>query len=119
MRIEDFKKEKGYTTWYYSPDGDFEFIIKGNEIEPSVKSYELAKNLAPILDSCSGKAINLLESFMRDKGKWHLCKADFDEASEHKECVFTLEYGFQAHENRHEYSCTGFTVCFSWPLPNH
>ncbi len=48
MRVEDFKREKGETTWYYSPDGDFEFIVEGTETKPNEQSFALARSLARI-----------------------------------------------------------------------
>ncbi|MEW8382918.1 MAG: hypothetical protein AB2704_13795 [Candidatus Thiodiazotropha taylori] len=118
MNIEQFKKEKNENAWFYSPDGDFEIFIKGNETEPDQDSYELVEKLMSILEECKAKAIHLLESFMKDEGIWHLCTASFVEAEEHKGCAFTLDFGFESNSNRHEYNYTGFLVCFSWPLSN-
>jgi hypothetical protein len=114
VNIEQFRKEIGENTWFYSPDGDFEIFIKGDEIGPNKDSFAWAEKLMPILEECKSKAIRLLESFMKDEGNWHLCTASFIETEEHKGCVFTLDFGFESNSNCHEYDYTGFLVCFSW-----
>jgi len=67
MNIDQFKKEKGEQSWFYSPDGDMEIFIKGDDSRPDIESFELAKKLMPILKECESKAIHLLESFMKDR----------------------------------------------------
>ena len=57
MNIEQFKKEKSENSWFYSPDGDFEVFIKGDEFGPDQESYGLAEKLMPILEECKSKAI--------------------------------------------------------------
>lgn len=118
MNIDQFKKEKGETSWFYSPDGELEIVIEGDDSGPDRESFILAERLMPILKDCESKAVHLLESFMKDKGDWELCTVSFVDVDMHKGCVFTLDFGFVSDQNRHEYNYTGFLVCFSWPLSN-
>ena len=77
----------------------------------------LAHLVVEHLDALSARAIKMLESFMRDSGKYDLVFIEVLAVKTDDGCDFSLEFQFVADRDPNEYSYTYFRVYFAHHKP--
>lgn len=97
--------------WYHKIT-QVEIVIEGDETRS-----QLAKRLMDELESISGQAIHLLESFMKDHGTFELSSIEVLPVKSEDGSNFSLRYTFTADHDCHEYGYTYFDVYFSQHQP--
>ena len=89
-----------------------EVTVHGDE-----SRMELARLVVEHLDELSARAIKMLESFMRDSGKYDLVFIEVLAGKTDDGCDFSLEFQFVADRDPNEYGYTYFTVYFAHRKP--
>jgi hypothetical protein len=87
-------------------------IVHGDE-----SRLRLARRVIDQRDAISARAVELLESFMRDRGEFDLSSIEVCAAKEPDGGDFSLSYDFTADRDPHEYGYTYFEVYFSCHEP--
>jgi len=106
FNLSELKPERGCTDWYCEAADGSSLLIHGTEQAPTPSSIEDARSILAQYETIKELAIKLLESFMKDRGRWFLSAIYVGPFS-------TQNDGFESDTNRHEYSSTGFTVNFT------
>ncbi|MFZ6768030.1 hypothetical protein ACO0LM_13295 [Undibacterium sp. Di26W] len=98
--------------WFFSFANDPEIMVRGNADTPDVVSVEQINCVIEHLESLALRAVQLLETFMKDKGAWHLTTIDCARKASMLECDFVLSFCFEAERDPYEYIYTYFDVGF-------
>ena len=97
--------------WYHVATG-VEIDIDGGELR-----RQLAERIVAELESLSKQAVDLLESFMKDRGEFVLASVEVLPTKSEDGSDFSLRYHFTADRDPHEYGYTYFDVYFSHHEP--
>jgi hypothetical protein len=81
-------------------------------VQGDASRFQLARRVIENWAAISDRAINLLESFMRDHGTFDLSSIEVFAEVTRKEGDFALRYTFIADRDPHEYNYTYFEVYF-------
>ena len=92
--------------------------VFGGDSGPDPNKLALANDILKNFDEVTQRAIELLEAFMKDRGRFVCGGLDLGLEAMRQECAFMLELGFTADRDPHEYGYTFFSVCFS-EHPDH
>lgn len=107
------RREKGTTNWFCEGEDGSELFMSGTDDGPLTSALADAALIISEYEQIKTKAISLLESFMKDRGSWYVGTTVVGPFQSPKDGDFTVELGFEADHNRHEYSYTGFKVHFT------
>lgn len=111
--LTKLKRDKLSTNWYCEAADGSELFVRGSEAGPDSDSVADASIVVSQYSRVKEQAIGLLESFMKDRGRWFLRTIVVGPFAAANEGDFKVELGFESDANRDEYSCTGFTVYFT------
>jgi hypothetical protein len=93
----------------YEDEAGVEVVVDG-----PVARRELARRVVAHCDSLAARAVQLLTSFMRDRGKFDLNSIEvFSTKRTEDGGDFSLRFCFTADQDPHEYGYTYFDVYFS------
>jgi|SRR5688572_22332281 len=106
-------RESGSTDWYCQGADGSELFVRGSEEGPNSESVADASIVVSQYRQVKEQAIGLLESFMKDRGKWFLNTVSVGPFAVASDGDFKVELGFESDANRYAYSYTGFTVYFT------
>jgi hypothetical protein len=84
-----------------------EVVVNGDE-----SRRQIARRVIEHREAISGQAVRLLESFMRDRGVFHLSSIEVFAEKTPDRGDFSLWYTFIADRDPHEYGYTYFEVYF-------
>lgn len=111
--LTKMRKEQGTTNWFCEGQDGSELFVGGTDEGPLASALTDATLIVSEYEQIKTKAISLLESFIKDRGSWHVGATVVGPFQSPKDGDFTVELGFESDHNGHEYSSTGFTVHFT------
>lgn len=98
--------------WHANKHQGPEVLVNGDATGPAVSAIERANVVLEHCDALERRAIEMLESFMKDAGTWSLNTIDCGEEAARMQCHFVLWFTFEATRDPwgHDYTyfCVGF-----------
>lgn len=93
--------------WRFENADGLEFVVRGDETR-----YEMTWRIIDQLETLSNKAVQLLKSFMRDRGSFSLESMEVFPHKTEDIGDLVLRFSFTADQDRHAYAYTYFDVFF-------
>ncbi|MCM3782458.1 hypothetical protein M3231_05700 [Neobacillus mesonae] len=101
-----------YNNEYWQAVGEYDIFVKGSSDQPEEKYLELAKFVISEMEDVTHRAIEFLESFLKQEGTWEVYTLDFGCCSSNVRHDFELTFNFEDKNDKHKYAYTYYVVSF-------